>query len=198
MDPLALDDLKAICPAVSPLTLQRFLDPLNAACEEFAINTPARQAAFISQVAHESGGFRWLRELGRGQQYEGRADLGNVVEGDGSRFKGRGLIQITGRRNYEFAGAALGFALTEKPELLEEIGLACRSAAWFWTAGARLNLSKRAKAHFAEQGVAIETLDLNERADAGDFEGITLAINGGLNGYDDRLAYHERAEKVLA
>lgn len=171
----------------------RFLEPLIAAMEEFEITTPARQAAFLAQIAHESGELHFVLEGASGEDYEGNVHLGNVHAGDGPRFKGRGLIQITGRKNYQLCGAALGLDLMAEPELLEEPENACRSAAWFWTEGAGLNLSRRALEH----GVK-ENCNLNDLADAGDFEGITLAINGGLNGQPDRVAHFERAQAVLA
>lgn len=151
-----------------------FCAPLNAAMAEFSINTPARQASFIAQLAHESGQFRYVRELASGQAYEGRADLGNTFAGDGVRFKGRGLIQITGRANYAACGKALGLDLAMYPELLEQPLYACRSAAWFW------------KSH-----------GLNEIADAGDQVKITRRINGGVNGLAERLAYFEIARKII-
>jgi putative chitinase len=152
-----------------------FCAPLNAAMAEFDIDTPARQAAFIAQVGHESGQLRYVRELASGAAYEGRADLGDTAPGDGVRFKGRGLIQITGRANYHACGVALGLDLVGQPELLEQPGNACRSAAWFW-----------------------QTHGLNALADAGDQERITRRINGGTNGLADRLALFEAAQRVIA
>jgi len=156
-----------------------FLPLIEAAMDEFEINTPARQTAFLAQVGHESGGLHWLTEIWgpsiAQSHYEGRADLGNTEAGDGYRFKGRGLIQTTGRANYQATGDALGVELINSPSLLAEPELAARSAAWFW------------KAH-----------GLNELADVGDFRRITLRINGGTNGMDDRLALYEAAKGVLA
>ena len=151
-----------------------FVAPLNGAMHEFHINSPIRQAAFIAQIAHESGELRYVEEIASGSAYEGRKDLGNTQPGDGMKYKGRGLIQITGRNNYLECGKALGVDLVTQPELLETNDLACRSAAWFW----------------ASRG-------LNDRADMGDFERITKRINGGLNGYQERLAYHARAKMAL-
>jgi putative chitinase len=128
------------------------------------INTPARAAAFLAQVGHESGQVR----------YEGRADLGNAQPGDGKRFMGRGLIQITGRKNYADCGAALGLDLITQPELLEKPQNAAASAAWFWVQH-----------------------NLNRFADRGDFVGLTRAINGGTNGIADRRALWERAKAAL-
>lgn len=193
---LELAQLYQIMPNAGPLSGGRglvFLDPLNAAMDEFEISTAARKSAFLAQVAHESGELRYTLEGATGEAYEGNVHLGNVHAGDGPRFKGRGLIQITGRKNYQLCGAALGLALLEYPELLEEPVNACRSAAWFWRVGAGLNLGRAAHAH----GVK-DNCDLNDLADAGDFEGITLAINGGLNGQSDRLAHFGLAQEVLA
>jgi putative chitinase len=192
---ITIEQLSQIMPhARSKVPL--YADALNEAMDEFEINTPQRQAAFLAQMAHESCEFRYVEELASGSAYEGRADLGNNVPGDGVHYKGRGLIQITGRANYAACSIALfGYQtrLLNAPELLEQPGYACRSAAWFWTAGAGLRLSKRALAHGLELGC-----NLNDVADRGDFEGVTLAVNGGTNGYPDRLAYYERAQQVLA
>lgn len=150
---------------------------LANAMTEFYIDSPARQAAFLAQVAHESGELRYVRELASGAAYEGRRDLGNTQPGDGKRFKGRGLIQITGRANYAACSRALFDAesvLLNEPVLLEEPGAACRSAAWFWW-----------------------SRQLNVLADAGEFRAITRRINGGYNGLADRIRYWERAKLSL-
>lgn len=157
---------------------QKWAGPLTAAMEEFFINTPARQAAFLAQIAHESGRFKWTREIWGPTpaqlRYEGRHDLGNYHEGDGFRFRGRGLIQVTGRNNYMKAASALGIDCLNKPELLEEPVNAARSAGDFW-----------------------KTRGLNELADLGLFEQITKRINGGLNGYSDRCILWDQAKRVL-
>jgi putative chitinase len=158
---------------------QTFLPFLEDAMHEFSIDSPERQAAFLAQVAHESGSLHWLVEIwgptATQARYETRYDLGNVAPGDGYKYRGRGLIQITGRGNYKKAGDALGANLIDSPELLGEPGLSCRSAAWFW------------KAH-----------GCNQLADAGNFEAITRRINSGLNGYAERLGFWEKAKAVLA
>ena len=164
--------------AIMPLAGRRaglFLAPLNAAMAQFGIDTPLRQASFLAQVAHESGQLLWLRELASGAAYEGRSDLGNVVAGDGVRFKGRGLLQITGRANYAACGVALGLDLLAAPQLLEQPVAACRSAGWFW-----------------------QSRGLNRLADAGGQERVTRRINGGINGLAERLALYQVARKVLA
>ena len=151
-----------------------FLPALNAAMLEFGITTPARQASFLAQLAHESGQLLYVRELASGAAYEGRKDLGNVQPGDGMRFRGRGLIQVTGRSNYAACGKALGLDLLAQPALLEQTVNACRSAGWFW-----------------------QSRGLNALADAGDQVAVTRKINGGTNGLAERLAYFKTAQRVL-
>ena len=178
---ITLDQLRAIMPHAGKRA-EVFLEPLNRAMEEFSIDTPARQSAFLAQVAHESGSLNYVRELASGAAYDtGRlaARLGNTPEDDddGERYKGRGLIQITGTTNYSACSAALygdSQCLLDHPELLELPDAAARSAAWFWLAH-----------------------HLNDHADRGDFLRITRIINGGTNGLQDRLAHWERAQKVL-
>jgi putative chitinase len=152
--------------------------PVKAALIEFSIDTPVREAAWLAQIGHESGGFRFVREIWgptpAQTRYEGRKDLGNVEPGDGFRFRGRGLIQITGRANYTAAGKALGVDLVRRPELLEAPAMAARSAAWFWL-----------------------THGCNRFADVGDFVGLTRRINGGLNGVVDREKRWKRAQAAL-
>lgn len=170
---ITITQLLAIMP-YAKARAAKFLDALNATMAEFDINTPARQASFLSQVGHESGQLLYVEELASGAAYEGRRDLGNTTAGDGKRFKGRGLIQVTGRDNYRKCGAALGLDLLTRPELLCDPVNACRSAGWFWK----------------ENG-------LNELADAGDQVRITRRVNGGTNGLADRLALYDAAHKTL-
>ena len=182
LDLITLGQLKAIMPYAGKRA-EIFIDPLNRAMAEFEITTLDRIAAFLAQVAHESGSLRYVRELASGAAYDtGRLAerLGNTPEDDddGERYKGRGLIQITGAANYRVCSAALygdPQHLLDHPELLEIPDAACRSAAWFWS-----------------------SRKLNALADIGDFTRITKKINGGLNGQTDRLAHWERAKKVLA
>lgn len=151
-----------------------FARPISIAMERFKIDTPKRQSAFIAQIAHESGQLRYVRELASGAAYEGRRDLGNVQSGDGMKFKGRGLIQITGRANYVKCGFALELDLEANPELLEIPDNACLSSAWFWYNN-----------------------DLNKYADSDDFVGLTKRINGGINGLEDRQHFWKLAKQVL-
>jgi putative chitinase len=168
--------LRVAAPETQAYTLERYVEAINATCDEFDIDTPARIAAFLAQVAHESGGFRYVRELASGSAYEGRADLGNTQFGDGVRFAGRGLIQLTGRANYTAASLALcdDLRLTLAPQLVERPDLAARVSGWYWSIH-----------------------HLNDLADAGRFEAITRRINGGLNGQVDRINRWERLKDYM-
>ena len=156
-----------------------FVSVLNTAMNRYGIVGARRAAAFIAQVGHESGQLRYVREIWgpTAQQagYERRADLGNIVPGDGSKYRGRGLIQVTGRANYAACGEALGLDLIGNPALLELPQHAAMSAAWFWS-----------------------TRGLNTQADQKDFAKITRRINGGLTGQAERQELYDRALKVLA
>jgi len=157
---------------------QKWYAVLNAAMEEFGIDTPQRIAAFIAQVGHESGRLLYVKELWgptpSQSGYDGRSDLGNVIAGDGFKFRGRGLLQVTGRANYKRVGDALGLDLVSHPELLEQPDVAARSAGLFW------------KMH-----------ELNEWADRGDTAAITRRINGGINGLKERIALYELTSATL-
>jgi putative chitinase len=166
--------LRAIMPHLPKDRAAKFLGPLNAAMKEYQINTRKRQAAFLAQLAHESGELRYMEEIASGQAYEGRKDLGNTQPGDGKRFKGRGPIQFTGRANYRRAGKALGLDLEGHPEKVATPEVGTRVAGWFW-----------------------KTHGLNELADKGDFKLITRRINGGYNGLASRQKYYRRALEVL-
>lgn len=161
-----------------------FLSALNVTLPRWEIDNPRRVAAFIAQVGHESGQFRYVKELGN-DRYLARYDtgrlaqrLGNTPEadGDGQLYCGRGLIQVTGRNNYQACSRALfgDERLLSQPQLLEQPRWACESAAWFW-----------------------HSRGLNALADRGEFNRITRHINGGLNGLEDRLTLWARAREVL-
>ena len=175
--------LKSIMPRCSPERAARCLPALNAALHRFDINTPQRAAAFIAQVAHESGEFRWLEELwgptDAQRRYEPAsslaARLGNTRPGDGRRYKGRGPIQITGRDNYKRYGGLLDIDLVADPDQAAEPDVGFAIAGLYWA-----------------------TNNLNELADADEFVAITKRINGGTNGLADRQGYYARAKQVLA
>jgi putative chitinase len=166
--------LQWIYKEANPKRVDRFLPHLNQTLEEFEINTPQRIRMFLAQIGHESGQLRYVKELASGEAYENRKDLGNTSPGDGVRYKGRGLIQITGKSNYARASLGLDLPLLEKPELLEEDLNACRSAGWFWYKN-----------------------NLNSLADMGLFKEVTKRINGGYNGYADRYKLYQRALEII-
>jgi len=171
---LTLQQLCSIMPEAAKLRASLFLEPLNKAMQEFGIDTPKRVAAFLAQIGHESGRLVYVKELASGQAYEGRKDLGNTLPGDGVKYKGRGLIQITGKANYVALAMALDIDCIVHPEVVEQPENACRSAGWFW------------KKH-----------NLNQYADSGDFITLTKRINGGTNGLADRQALYAKAKQVL-
>ncbi|MCP6698286.1 glycoside hydrolase family 19 protein [Pseudomonas donghuensis] len=161
-----------------------FVPGLNATMGKYAIITRLRMAAFIAQIGHESGQLRYVRELG-GDTYLAKYDTGRLaqrlgntpeVDGDGQKYRGRGLIQVTGRANYQACSEALfgDSRLLNTPELLEQPVYAAMSAGWYW-----------------------QRAGLNSLADKGDFLAITKKINGGTNGLADREELYERALKVL-
>jgi putative chitinase len=181
----------------------KWLKPLEDTFAKYDINTPTRQACFIGQCAHESGNFKTLQEnlnysaegLMRtwpsrfptkeiadqyarqpakiaGKVYNGR--LGNRSEEEAAKYLGRGLIQLTGRENYEHCGSSLGVDLIGNPDRVLDPAYAALSAGWFWN----------------KKG-------LNSLADSGDIETMTKRINGGLHGIDDRKAKIAKAEQVL-
>lgn len=182
---------------------EKWLEPLNEVFAKYEINTPIRQASFIGQCAHESANFKVLQEnlnysaeglmktwpsrfptkevadqYARqpakiaGKVYNGR--LGNTSEEEASKFLGRGLIQLTGKENYDNCGKAIGVDLISQPQLLADPHYAALSAGWFWN----------------KKG-------LNSLADASDIETMTKRINGGLIGLDDRKAKIAKALSVL-
>jgi putative chitinase len=182
----------------------KWFEPLNETFSKFEINTPKRQAAFIGQCGHESNNFKTLEEnlhysanaLMRvwpsrfpdndvaekyankpekiaNKVYSGR--MGNAEDGDGWKYHGRGLIQLTGKDNYTRCGEALNIDLVNNPDLLLEPEFAAASAGWFW------------RKH-----------GLNQLADIGDWVAITKRINGGIHGIDDRVARTNKALAVLA
>lgn len=172
---LSLDQLQHIYREAPTKRLELFLPHINQTMEEFDIGTPQRIRMFLAQIGHESGQCRYVEELASGKDYEFRQDLGNILPGDGVKYKGRGLVQITGKTNYALCGAALGLPLLSEPELLELPQHAARSAGWYWS-----------------------WKNLNSLADLGLFKEITKKINGGYNGYADRYKLYQRAFDVVS
>ena len=174
--------LRRIMPNLALAKCQALLPHLNQAMREYEVNTLLRTAAFVAQLAHESGEFRYMEELWgptpAQRRYEPVCDLaarlGNTEAGDGRRFKGRGPIQITGRFNYTKYGGLLGLDLAATPELAATPAIAFATAGLFWKSNG-----------------------LNPLADAQRFEAMTRRINGGVNGLADRQKYYARALQVL-
>jgi predicted chitinase len=165
LTPEQLIEIMPNCPRASVADYARMLAD---AMVEGEITTVTRAAAFLGQLAHESGDLRWMIEQADGSAYEGRHDLGNVQSGDGPRYKGRGPLQLTGRANYRRVGAALGLPLEAQPEMAAQPNVGFRVAVNYWTD------------HM-----------LNHAADRLDYVGVTRAINGGLNGHS------LRSEKIV-
>jgi putative chitinase len=182
----------------------KWFEPLQETFEKYQINTPKRQACFIGQCMHESGGFKFLKEnlnysakalmntwpsrfpdMDTAEKFERNPSaiankvysgrMGNTEDGDGAKFIGRGLIQLTGKDNYKAFGEAIGEDLIANPQLVEEPRYAALSAGWFF--------NKR---------------NLNALADVMDITTMTVRINGGKIGIDDRIAKINKALDVLA
>ena len=170
-------------PNAKSATLTAYLPHLQSALEEFAINTYLREAMFLAQIAHESGEFKWMREIWGPTAAQNRyeppsqkaTELGNTHAGDGKRYMGRGVIQLTGRANYHTFGGILGVDLEGNPDLVATPEWAFRTAGLFW-----------------------KRKNLNEPSDRRDVRAATKLINGGFNGLPERQAYYDRAILVLS
>ena len=174
--------LQQIMPTLAAAKRQMMLTFLNHAMDMFEINSPMREAAFLAQIAHESGELKFFEEIwgptAAQRRYEPPSDLakrlGNTQKGDGRRYKGRGPIQITGRFNYRKYGQLLNLDLEGNPDLAATTQIGFETAGQYW----KMN-------------------GLNELADIPDFTAITKKINGGLNGLADREKYFARAKQAL-
>lgn len=183
MGVVTLNELSQVMPHAKQTLLQGYLPHLQSALAEFEINTYLREAMFLAQIAHESGEFRFMRELWGPTEAQKRyepgtslaAQLGNTQKGDGKRYMGRGVIQLTGRANYREYGKILGKDLEGDPDQVATPELAFRTAGLYW--------KKR---------------NINQPADRRDIRAATKLINGGFNGLDDRIQYYERALLVLS
>lgn len=181
---ITLEQLNQIFPAGAKAGRNaQFLAPLNDLFDKGGVNTAKRIAGFLSQIGVESEEFLYVKELGN-NAYFAKYDiatnpskakgLGNTQPGDGAKFKGRGLIQVTGRANYTACGKALGIDLVNKPELLEQPKYAVDSAGWYWS-----------------------SRNINAACDADDIVRITKLVNGGRMHLDRRTAYYNKAKSVL-
>ena len=168
------DELRQIMPNCAAAKRSAYLPFIQQAMQEFQITSYLREAAFLAQLAHESGELRYMEEIASGSAYEGRRDLGNTQPGDGKRYKGRGPIQLTGRANYQEYGRQLGLDLINNPTIAATPEVGFRIAGQYWV-----------------------NKGLNALADVQDFREITRRINGGYNGLQDRIKYYDRAKNVL-
>lgn len=175
------EQLKNTVPLISEKNIEKYLPMLQKYMPQYGIDTLIRIRHFIAQIAHESGSFVYYREISSGAAYDTGAkavSLGNtpIADGDGQKYKGRGLIQITGKSNYKKCSLALfnDLRLIDHPELLELPEWGTKSACWFWS-----------------------SRGLNPVADTDNIKRITRIINGGSNGLADRIQFYERAKKYI-
>lgn len=165
--------LRTLCPGAKEHIIEGVAYYFNKYASFYGIDTPLRIAHFFAQAAHESAGFRTLEEYASGAAYEGRKDLGNLQKGDGKRFKGRGIFQLTGRANYDKFGKILEIDLIANPELAGNPEISVLSALSYW-----------------------KNRNINLNADKDDVVGITKKINGGTNGLADRKNYLRKAKEI--
>jgi putative chitinase len=162
---------------------ERFRPYLNKYMDKYGVNTPNRVLAFLSQIGHESGGLKHTLEQGNlSINYEGNKDLGNIYAGDGVKYKGRGLIQLTGRANYQKMSEKTGKDLINNPQLVEQPDLATEVRVIWWKDRKRSGLTLN---EWADRYDPKQPIDSANNKDI--LENITRAINGGINGWEDRL-----------
>ena len=176
---------------------EKYRPYLNKYMGKYDINTPERAIAFLAQIGTESGGLRYSREQGADSyfdKYEFRQDLGNTQAGDGLRFKGRGLIQLTGRANYQKMSEKVGKDLVSNPQLVEEPDLAVEVSAIFWRDRMRdgISLNQWADKLNLQQPINKPSANWNVH------ESITRAINGGTNAINDRADRMNRGREIYA
>lgn len=166
---------------------------LNRTCPAYAIDTPQEYCHFLAQACHETDHFRTLREYASGKAYEGRADLGNTQVGDGVRFRGRGIFQTTGRANYMQLGLkeSKRDLFINTPELLEQPEYAVWSACEYWQTRGLNDVANHPdgnvlKKKFKQQILAVSPVEF-----------ISLTVNGGYNGMDERKKFYALAQQVL-
>lgn len=166
--------LKAIAPNSKEEIIGPLVIYLNEHMPKYEVNNYLRISHFLAQAAHEAASFRTLEEYATGAAYEGRKDLGNTKKGDGVRYKGRGIFQLTGRANYRDIGKKIGKDLENNPELAESPEVSVLTALEYW-----------------------KSRNLNPLADDDNVETITRKINGGLNGFEDRKKYLAKCKQVI-
>ena len=169
------EKLAIVLPLAAKSKIDLYFEPLKTGMVKYGITTPLQMAHFIAQLGHESMSFLYTEEIASGAAYEGRTDLGNTHPGDGKRYKGRGLIQLTGRSNYAAYSKFTGIDYLAQPEhLSSDPMVAVDVSCWFWN----------------DRGV-------DKLAEKDDVKAVTKRINGGFNGLDDRIQNLKRAKAVL-
>lgn len=169
------EKLAIVMPLAVPKRIDAFFEPIKVALTKYGMTSPLQIAHFVAQIGHESASLLYTEEIASGDAYEGRRDLGNLHDGDGRRFKGRGLIQLTGRVNYEAYSKHTGIDYVSRPELVASDPLvAVDVSCWFW-----------------------KSRGVDKLADADDVKAVTKRINGGFNGLDDRIQYLRRSKVLM-
>src|SRR5262245_61713171 len=166
---------------------------MNRICPNYEIDTPQEYSHFLAQGCHETDHFKTLREYASSKAYERRADLGNSKEGDGVRYKRRGIFQTTGRANYLQLGVKLGRRdqFINAPELLEEAEHAVWSACEYWRTRNLNDIANQPDAAVLKKKYRGNLVDVSP------VEFISMTINGGYNGIDDRKKFYSLARNVL-
>lgn len=165
--------LRTLCPEAKQIIIEGVAEYFNQYSSDYGLNTPLRIVHFIAQAAHETDRFKTLQEYASGSAYEGRKDLGNVKKGDGKRYKGRGIFQLTGRANYITIGEILGIDLETNPELALNPKYSVLIALEYW-----------------------KSRKINSIADIDDVVGVTKKINGGRNGLQDRIILLKKCKEL--
>lgn len=166
--------LKRLAPHSNDAIITHLAENLDDQLAKYNIDNYLRICHFLAQAAHESAGFRTLEEYASGAAYEGRRDLGNVNPGDGRRYKGRGIFQLTGRANYRVFGQKLGYNLEDRPELAADPLISIKTACEYWN-----------------------SRSLSTYADLDDVLTVTRRINGGTNGLEDRKNYLSKIKSII-
>jgi len=190
---ITADHLAAIAGRPTPL-MPALADSINRICPQYDIDTPQEYCHFLAQACHETDHFRTLREYASGRAYEGRADLGNTQPGDGVRFRGRGIFQTTGRANYLQLGIRQGHRdlFVNNPELLEQPDHAVWSACEYWRTRGLGDISNHADSDVLKKKYRGSLLEVSP------VEFISITINGGTNGLDERRKFYAIARRVIA
>jgi len=190
---ITAEQLATIAGRSTPLMVD-LAEWLNKTCPDYEIDTPQEFCHFLAQACHETDHFRTLQEYASGAGYEGRADLGNSQPGDGVRFKGRGIFQTTGRGNYLQLGIKQGKRdmFINTPELLEQPEYAVWSACEYWKTRGLNDPANHADTDILKKKYRKQIIDVSP------VEFISLTINGGYNGMEERKRFYNVAQSVLA